>query len=98
MRKSGVARRLERLLGEILNLENEERILREQLDVWVESRDDLKIRSLVAETPLAEAEFAEMERQVGIATRELARIDELLRTQRSEYEALMNDWNPEEDL
>ena len=53
MRQKKADRRVESALLSVLEMEESVRILEEQVAAWSEMRDELHVRSLVAETPLA---------------------------------------------
>ncbi len=59
--------------------------IEEQLDVFVDTAEDARIRSLVSETPLANKEWSEARRHAEAWTRsrddQLARVADLERTQ-----------------
>ena len=58
-------------------------------------RNALRTRSLVAETPLASAEFDDMERQLAVASAALERQRDEILARRSAYEELLELWQPE---
>jgi hypothetical protein len=98
MRQKKADRRVESALLSVLEMEESVRILEEQVAAWSEMRDELHVRSLVAETPLASAEFAEMERQLSVATAALSHQRAALLDRRTEYENLVSAWQFEENL
>jgi len=80
---------LERKLNEVSNrlrtLQDELRVADEQLAFLAETADDLRLRALVSETPLAEREHADAQKHVDAMGRHrasvLAELAELERTQ-----------------
>jgi hypothetical protein len=98
MRQKRANQRVEHALLAVLEMEESVRILEEQVAAWSEMRDELHVRSLVAETPLASAEFAEMDRQLVVASTALTHQRGVLLERKSEYERLVNEWQPEGDI
>ncbi len=85
-----VAQRLKRAREELA-------VIEEQLAVLSEAADDARIRSLVAETPLAHREYTEAQRHADAMerTRQVvaADVDELVETQDSLLDRLVSgDW------
>lgn len=68
MRRNRLDIQVERALIALMEAEESAKVLQEQVSAWTEMRDDLRTRSLVAETPLASAEFDDMERQLAVAS------------------------------
>lgn len=98
MRQKRASQRVEHALLSVLEMEESVRILEEQVAAWSEMRDELHVRSLVAETPLASAEFAEMDRQLVVASTALTHQRTVLLERKREYDRLVNEWQPEGDL
>lgn len=96
MRKGRLDQQVERALIALMEAEEGLKVLAEQVETWSEMRDDLKTRSLVSETPLASAEFDEMERQLAVATGALNRQRDEVLARRAAYEELLENWQPEE--
>ena len=96
MRQSRLDKQVERSLVALMEAEEAEKVLAEQVDTWSEIRDDLRTRALVSETPLASAEYDEMERQLTVATAALRRQQEEVASRRYAYEELLENWQPEE--
>lgn len=98
MRRNRLDQHVERALVALVEAENSLKILEEQVAAWSEMRDDLKTRSLVSETPLAAAEFNEMERQLSVAQSALDRQSAEVLVRRARYEDLLEDWQPEGEV
>ena len=96
MRQSRLDKQVERSLVALMEAEEAEKVLAEQVDTWSEIRDDLRTRALVSETPLASAEYDEMERQLTVASAALRRQHEEVASRRHAYEELLESWQPEE--
>lgn len=79
-----VERRLSEVHAQLMRAREELAIAQEQLDVVLESADEARIRSLVAETPLADHEWHDASRQAAAMTRgrdlARARVEELTRS------------------
>lgn len=73
------------------------RILEEQVAVWNADLDNLRIRSLVAETPLVTAEYSEQSRHVAAANAELARRRADVRGLVTERDELLVAWTPKDE-
>jgi SMC interacting uncharacterized protein involved in chromosome segregation len=84
---------LERKLSEVSNrlraLQDELRVADEQLAFLREQADDLRLRALVSETPLAEREHADAQKHVDAQTRHRASLAaELAELERSQDDLL----------
>lgn len=98
MRQKKTEQKVESALLSVLEMEESVRILEEQVATWTDIRDELHVRALVAETPLASAEFSEMERQLSVANSALSHQRSELLERRMAYERLVSAWHPEEEL
>jgi len=96
MRRGRLDQQVERALLALMDAENAEKVLADQVATWTEMRDELKTRSLVSETPLASAEYDEMERQLTVASAALHRQRDEVAARRVAYEDLLESWQPEE--
>jgi len=72
MRRSTVERTLRDVHLRLVRTRQELSVLDEQLAVLNEAADDARIRSLVAETPQAEHDYADAQRSADAANRERA--------------------------
>lgn len=95
MRRNRLDIQVERALIALMEAEESAKVLHEQVVVWTDMRDELRTRALVAETPLASAEFDEMERQLAVASAALERQRDEILARRSTYEELLEQWQPE---
>jgi hypothetical protein len=90
----GVSRSLlERKLAEVSNrlraLQDELRVADEQLQFLAEQADDLRLRALVSETPLAEREHADAQKHVDAMTRHRASVAaEMMQLERAQDDLL----------
>lgn len=98
MKASRHEREMEQAIRDVLVAEEGIRILEEQLATWSEMREDLKIRSLVSETPQAGADLSNVERQVHALERALGHRREELSELRLNQERLRDAWQPEVPL
>lgn len=96
MRKGRLDQHVERALVALMQAEDDLKVLTEQVATWTDMRDDLKTRSLVSETPLASAEYDEMERQLAVAVAAFHRQHEEVANRRATYEELVENWQPGE--
>lgn len=96
MRKARSDQQVERALLALMQAEDALKVLAEQVATWSDMRDELRTRSLVSETPLAAAEFDEMERQLAVATSALGRQRQEVANLRATYEELVDEWQPGE--
>jgi Lon protease-like protein len=69
MQRFGVERRLRDVHERLVRAREELAVLDEQLAVVSEEAEDARIRSLVAETPLAEHEYTDVRRHADAMTR-----------------------------
>lgn len=85
MQRQSVEQRLTEVHRRLVKARQELAILEEQLTVFTETAEDARIRSLVAETPLASQDFQEARRHEEAMTRgrdfAKARVAELERAQ-----------------
>lgn len=85
MERQSVERRLTEVHARLVKARQELSILEEQLVVFTDTAEDLRLRALVSETPLAEHEWQEARRHEEAMTRGLdsarQRVAELERTQ-----------------
>jgi len=85
MSRSLLERKLSEVSGRLRALQDELRVADEQLELLREQADDLRLRALVSETPLAEREHADAQKHVDAMTRHRAAVAaemaELERTQ-----------------
>jgi hypothetical protein len=72
------------------------RVLEEQVRVWRDALDDVRIRSLVSETPLQAQEFEELSRHVQVAVAELERRKVDVQVLTENRDQLLREWNPKE--
>lgn len=69
MRRTLVERSLRDVHGRLVKARQELAVLDEQLSVLADAADDARIRSLVAETPLAGVDFHDAQRHADAAAR-----------------------------
>jgi hypothetical protein len=69
MRRAVLERRIQDVHASLLRARRELAVLDEQLAVVTEEADEARLRSLVAETPLATHEYAEVRRHADAMTR-----------------------------
>jgi len=72
--KSVLERKLSEVADRLRALRDELRVADEQLAFLAEQADDLRLRALVSETPLAEREHAEAQKHVDAMTRHRASV------------------------
>lgn len=70
------------------------RILEEQRVVWDEAHEDARLRSLMAETPQADHDLAEVKRSFEVAQRECDRLQREIAELVGERDRLLRDWTP----
>jgi hypothetical protein len=87
MNREKVERRLREVHDRLVNARAELAIVEEQLTVFVDDADDARIRSLVAETPLADREWQEASRHAAAMERSL----QLARQRVTELEHLQDE-------
>ncbi len=85
MKRDEVERRLLEVHARLVRARQELAVVEEQLDVFLETADEARIRSLVSETPLADRDWQDAQRHAEAMTRSrdsaLARVAELERAQ-----------------
>lgn len=69
MKRDEVKRRLLDVHGRLLHARQELAIAEEQLEAFLEAADEARIRSLVAETPLADREWQDAQRHADAMVR-----------------------------
>lgn len=74
MSRSVLERRLSEVADRLRALRDELRVADEQLAFLTESADDLRLRALVSETPLAEREHADAQKHVDAMARHRASV------------------------
>jgi hypothetical protein len=89
-------RRLEDVQRQLVRARESARVLEEQIVVWQESCEDLRIRALVSETPLVSAEYKDVARQLEVASNELARRHDDVAALQKLRDELLRDWEPKE--
>jgi alpha-D-ribose 1-methylphosphonate 5-triphosphate diphosphatase PhnM len=96
VRQQRTARQLRDLQSRVERSRESCRILEEQVAVWTEAGDELRLRALMSETPLAQFEFTDVQRHVEVARKELERrrqeLDEIV----AERDEMLREWNPKE--
>jgi hypothetical protein len=85
VKRDEVERRLLEVHARLVRARQELAVVEEQLDVFLETADEARIRSLVSETPLADRDWQDAQRHAEAMTRSrdsaLARVAELERAQ-----------------
>ncbi len=96
MSRSLLERKLDDLVNRLRGLREELAVVDEQLAALAEVADDLRLRALVSETPIAEREFEEAQRHVDAMGRQQAalgtEIQELERVQDELLDRLVAAW------
>ena len=69
MKRDQVERRLLDVHGRLVRARQELAVAEEQLDVFLETADETRIRSLVSETPLADRDWQEAQRHADAMLR-----------------------------
>ena len=72
------------------------RILQEQVAVWDDALEDVRIRALVSENPLQSQDFQEISRHVAVARAELQRRIQEVQELESDRDSLLREWTPED--
>lgn len=92
---SRLARRIEDIQREIERARAAIKVLEEQVLVWNEALDEMRLRSLVSETPQVSADYDDVARHTGVAKEELERrrleLNELVQRR----DELLRQWSPE---
>src|SRR5688572_6840718 len=87
--RSLLERKLAEVSARLRALQEELRVADEQLQFLAEQADDLRLRALVSETPLAEREHADAQKHVDAMTRHRAAVaDELAELERAQDDLL----------
>jgi hypothetical protein len=85
VKRDEVERRLLEVHARLVRARQELAVVEEQLDVFLETADEARIRSLVSETPLADRDWQDAQRHAEAMTRSRAnaraRVAELERAQ-----------------
>jgi predicted nucleic acid-binding Zn-ribbon protein len=95
MGSARLERRIVDLQRQIERARDRAAVLAEQCSVWRDMYDNARIRSLVAETPLAERESADLARQVDLANAALAKLRDDIRDLELTRDRLFENWHPE---
>ena len=90
MRQAAVQRKLQDLQARVTSLRAEIVVLNEQIEVIDEEVEDLRVRAVVAETPLAAREHAEAARHAALAHRARAEAADTLQALESERDSLLD--------
>ncbi len=73
------------------------RVLEEQVETWNDALEDMRIRTLVSETPQLQADYNELSKHVVAARTELQRrsveVENLVR----ERDELLREWVPKDE-
>ena len=89
MTRSLLERKLAEVSTRLRALQDELRVADEQLQFLAEQADDLRLRALVSETPLAEREHADAQKHVDAMTRHRASVAaEMMQLERSQDDLL----------
>lgn len=86
MRSHGKLQRIQDAQARLTSLRQESAVLGEQVAAFQEMADDLRLRQLVAETPLSEREYSEAKRHADAAQAAMDR----LREEATELEGSIN--------
>lgn len=86
MRSHGKLQRIQDAQARLTSLRQESAVLGEQVAAFQEMADDLRLRQLVAETPLSEREYSEARRHADAAQAAMDR----LREEATELEGSIN--------
>jgi chromosome segregation ATPase len=89
-----VNKRIEDVQRRLAAARESARILEEQLVVWNQAFEDARLRSLMAETPQADHDLAEMKRQHEVAERERDRQQREIAELVGERDRLLREWTP----
>lgn len=89
MRQAAVQRKLQDLQARVTALRAEIVVLNEQIEVIDEEVEDLRVRAVVAETPLAAREHAEAARHAALAHRARSEAVDSVRKLETERDALL---------
>ena len=89
MSRSLIERKLTEVGNRLRALQDELRVADEQLAFLAEQADDLRLRALVSETPLAEREHADAQKHVDAMTRHRAALAaEMIELERAQDDLL----------
>ena len=87
--RSLLERKLAEVSARLRALQDELRVADEQLQFLAEQADDLRLRALVSETPLAEREHADAQKHVDAMTRHRASVAaEMMQLEQSQDDLL----------
>ncbi len=90
-----LARRIEDIQREVERARAAVKVLEEQVQVWDEALDEMRLRSLVSETPQVSADYDDVARHASVAKAELQRrrseVGELVERR----DELLRQWTPE---
>lgn len=90
-----LARRIEDIQREVERARAAVKVLEEQVQVWDEALDEMRLRSLVSETPQVSADYDDVARHASFAKAELQRrrseVGELVERR----DELLRQWTPE---
>jgi hypothetical protein len=90
-------RRLEDVQRQLNQARESLHVLQEQVLVWNDALEDLRIRALVSETPLQAHEYDDLSRHVSVANAEMRRRAEEVRELVEARDELLRDWTPDDD-
>ena len=90
-----LARRIEDLQREVERVRATIKVLEEQVQVWRESLDEMRLRSLVSETLQVSADYDEVARHASVAESELERRRSELNELVARRDELLREWTPE---
>lgn len=91
MRSHGKIQRIQEAQARLKGIRQEAGVLAEQVAAFQEMADDLRLRQLVAETPLSEREYSEARRHADAAQSALDRLhDEAAETERAINQMLLD--------
>jgi predicted nucleic acid-binding Zn-ribbon protein len=94
MSSRSTQRRISDVQRELAAARDSERILTEQVAHWQEEHDSLRLRALVAETPLATQEYESLSRHLSVAVKELERRHSEVAGLEVQRDALLREWKP----
>lgn len=89
-------RRLKDVQRQLTGARESLRILQEQVAVWDDALEDVRIRALVSENPLQSQDFQEISRHVAVARAELQRRIQEVQELESDRDSLLREWTPED--
>jgi chromosome segregation ATPase len=92
-----IERRLADLQRRLVAARESLAVLEEQVQVWNDALEDVRIRALVSETPQQQQEYDELSRHVSAANAEMHRRAQDVRNLIAERDELLREWKPKED-